>query len=123
MTTRHKYRYKSRELAEDAQAKTAQESHLNYRAMLALYTGEVDWLPSAPADTYRVGIYDKDSMAGAKVIVAFDPKTGQRVHLAAYDAYDWSRDMIDHYNTLPPSPSDAEGNLLRNLAYRVRQEI
>lgn len=118
--SKRKYIFKTRLDAEKSYLNESLNSTHRYRAMLALYTKSVRWL--AKKGSYRVGLFDEDSPAGSRVLLVFQTR-GQAPSLTAADAFEWSSEMIQHYNRLPPSPNDSEGCILRDFAYLVRQEI
>lgn len=88
--TRHKYRYASRQEAEDKVVEVDQEHHKQLRLARALYAGKVTWMPTPAPSAYRVGVFDLDTCGGPRIVTAFQPIVQgrqQEPSLTVYDLY------------------------------------
>lgn len=120
---RRKYRFKSREDAEQAYSRESTQSVHYYRALRAMWLGEIRWLKDTSTNLgYRFGLFDEQSHSGPRLVITFQP-TDDQFSLSVHDAYEWSSDTIGHYDRCPPSSTDREGQLMRELAYLVRREV
>jgi hypothetical protein len=143
MTPRTRYRYSSRKAAEDAELKATHQNHLLQRGLQALYRRDIEWwyksrskrscqrlvgelvpIPQYSDCPYWVGLFDKDSPAGPKILLVFHSITGNQAHsLTVHDAYEWCQTLIAQFTNVPPEPTNQEALDLRDLVYRVRQEL
>lgn len=82
---RRKYRFPSRQEAEEAFARADSEAHHQLRLARALYQNAVKW--SKRRGAYRVGVFDIGKLAGPRAVVMFHPNTGQEPSLEVYSPY------------------------------------
>lgn len=82
---RRKYRFPSRQEAEQAFAEADSEAHRQLRLARALYQNAVKW--SRRRGAYRVGVFDIGKVPGPRAVVMFHPNTGQEPSLEVYSPY------------------------------------
>lgn len=113
---RRKYDFPTREMAEKAYRDLEQQRCREGRALTALYTKQVHWLGRKLG--YRLGIFDEDSISGAKILLVWQP-AGQRPHLIVEEARDWSHQILRHYC----HPANDEQRYLCSLAEQVLNRL
>ena len=79
---RHKYRFGSRQQAEQAYLRADAEAINQTRLARALYADTITW--SKRRGAYRVGVFDRDTPVGPRAVVMFHPDTGQELSMEVY---------------------------------------
>lgn len=95
--TRRKYRFPTRQAAEDAVDVVNRELHGHVRLAMALYSSKVAW--TRKRHGYRFGVFDVASFAGPRFVVCFDPGD-QSPDLKVVDEdyiYSMERDAITYH--------------------------
>ena len=119
---KRKYRFSTREQAEQAEREQSYAANRNSVAFNAALNGNIQWLERDYGDSsafYRFGaIVRKFS---EYVIVQFHcPSTGQSTHAAVYEL-DWLSEEIERYSRF--IPGDKLGLSYREGLYEIRRLI
>lgn len=112
---RRKYRYRSRQAAEEAQAASERAAHDNYRLALALHTKTIQWTKTR--ESYRLGVFDLESPTGPKVVQVFDPGT-QTPSLTVMELY--GNEYHTQERLTARNAADPEAFALLDLMERAR---
>jgi hypothetical protein len=113
-TKSRKYRFATRQAAEEAQHKASLDAQCNGVCLAELANGNVHWIKRG---NYSAGIVRPDSPTGGYMILRYS-KRGERPSTTAHWLSDWHWDTIRHYEIIPAR--DQEQLDLRQLAYDVR---
>jgi len=113
--TRRKYRFKSRELAEEGERIQSHRAHLLYRGLRAVERGEVTW--TSRQGRYQIGLYDLDSPSGARCLLRY--WGNGKVETDAHDFDEWAT-WWERYPGSFPSAEDCD---LRSLVQAVRRIV
>jgi hypothetical protein len=88
-----KYRFKSRQEAEDAYTDQERHAHVLQRALMAVCRKQV--ICGKRIGNYRLDLFDLDSPAGPKVIVRRWAKDSIGLHIEAHNFEEWA-DFLAH---------------------------
>ena len=88
-----KYRFRSRQAAEDAYLDQERQAHILQRALMAICRKEV--VCGKRHGNYRLDLFDLDSPAGPKVIVRRWAKDSVGLHIEAHNFDEWA-ELLTH---------------------------
>ena len=92
--SRTKYRFKSRQDAEDAYLDQERQAHVLQRALMALCRKQV--VCAKRFGNFRLDLFDLDSPAGPKVIVRRWAKDSVGLHVEAHSFDEWAAFITEH---------------------------
>ena len=116
---RRKYRFASREIAEQAVSKLEAEALRNYHAARAYATGSFDAIVTVGKKLAARLIFKTTRGAILGCPVAVIEGNGSSIQIV--DCEDWVRETTAAYSVCPPTCEDSHE--LCNLAYAVRERM
>jgi hypothetical protein len=125
--TRKKYRFKTRNEAEERFLLADQKYHQQLRLARALYEGSVQWVSKRPGP-YRIGVFDLHCPGGPRILMAFKPLSGsQEVDMHVYDFWDkewedYTAWFFGHYRRAEDAESFRLGDMIHDAEQLIRAE-
>lgn len=113
-TKSRKYRFATRQAAEDAERKSGENAHVSEYCLTAVIAGDVHWLKRG---RYSAGIINPESATGGYLVIRYDQR-GEKPWASAHYLDHWVNDTIRYYELIAARDQDQLD--IRQLAYDVR---